>query len=396
MINVTDKKMCCGCTACFNVCPKKCISMEFDNEGFLYPAVDKSKCIQCNMCDEVCPCLNIQKEIVNEKQEAYIVAHKNYEILKDSTSGGMFTAIADYVIENDGIVIGATMEDNFIVKHIEVEKKDQLYKFRNSKYVQSELGNLFSQIRKYLLSGRKVCFSGTPCQVEALKSFLKRDYENLILVDVVCRAVPSPGVWNKYVKYITKKNNSKPESIRFRDKSLGYQFSTMQMTFANGKIVRNGIESDIWLRMFFSGMIIRPSCTECKFRKRYHISDFTIWDCFNVAEYTKDIDEKLGATNVLIHSKKGRKIFEDIKENLIFLSIDPKTIVNGMKELSESPKENEKKDMFFKDYSSMDIEEVINKYFPMTILVRVKKIVRIVLNRTGIDVWVKRIKRKLA
>lgn len=139
----------------------------------------------------------------------------------------MFTAIAEYVIENDGIVIGATMEEDFIVKHVEIEKKNQLYKFRNSKYVQSELGNLYSNIKKYLLSGRMVCFSGTPCQVEGLHTFLKRDYENLILVDVVCRAVPSPGVWNRYVKYLTR--NNKIKSIRFRDKSLGYQFSTMQM-----------------------------------------------------------------------------------------------------------------------------------------------------------------------
>ena len=367
--------------------------MQFDKEGFLYPVINENECVQCNMCEKVCPCLNKQKEIVNENQEGYIIAHKNYQILKDSTSGGMFTAIAEYVIENDGIVIGATMEEDFIVKHVEIEKKNQLYKFRNSKYVQSELGNLYSNIKKYLLSGRMVCFSGTPCQVEGLHTFLKRDYENLILVDVVCRAVPSPGVWNRYVKYLTR--NNKIKSIRFRDKSLGYQFSTMQMVFEDNKIIRNGIESDSWLRMFFSGMIIRPSCTECKFRKRYHISDFTIWDCFNVAEYTKDIDEKLGATNVLIHSEKGKKIFECIKENLNFYSIDPKIIVSDMKELAKSPKENEKKDMFFKDYYLMDMEELIDKYFPMTITVRIKKTARMILNRTGIDIWVKKIKRKL-
>ena len=173
-----------------------------------------------------------------------------------------------------------------------------------------------------------VCFSGTPCQIEGLRHFLGKDYQNLILVDVVCRAVPSPGVWEKYIQYEVEQKG-KLSSIRFRDKSLGYQYSTMELRAENGKKYRGGIESQPWLRMFFSGMIIRPSCTDCRFRSRYRNSDFTIWDCFPSYKYDKSFDERKGTTRVLIHSEKGKKLFANIKNCFKYceVSSDDKPII---------------------------------------------------------------------
>lgn len=394
MIEIRDKTKCCGCTACVNVCPKNCIIMKEDNEGFLYPYVNIGVCINCQLCEKVCPILNNKEEVENHNQKAAIVASRDKEILRQSTSGGAFTAIAEYVIKQGGIVFGVEMQENFKVRHICIQNSELLYKFRNSKYVQSDLGKTFLEVKKQLETGRIVCFSGTPCQIEGLLNYLVESYENLILVDVVCRSVPSPGVWKKYTEWLTEKYGD-IKSIRFRDKTLGYQFSTMEVVPEKGNVIRNGIESDLWLRMFFSGMIIRPSCSKCKFRKRYRRSDFTIWDCFNVADLTSDIDEKLGATRVLIHSEKGAKIFDNIKDKYDYIECKAESLVEGMRELSISPRVNPNKNEFFMDFHCLGMEELMNKWFPMTITIRAKKLGRLALNYFGVDILVKKIKRKM-
>lgn len=394
MINIIDKKECCGCTACICICPKQCISMKEDEEGFLYPNVDEDSCINCNLCTKICPVLNVQKEKENPEQKAFIAAHKNESILQESTSGGAFTAIAEYVIKQGGIVYGVEMKSDYSVHHVGVDKIQDLYRFRNSKYVQSDLENTFKNAKEFLDNGRMVCFSGTPCQIEGFSNYLGKEYNNLILVDVVCRAVPSPGVWRKYVKYLVDENG-KIKNIRFRDKSLGYQYSTMKIEYENNIIAREGIESDLWLRMFFSGMIIRPSCTKCRFRKRYRKSDFTIWDAFNVSDISSSFDQTKGATKVLVHTARGEKILEELKGDLKYEMVSPDVLVEGMRELSISPQLNCRRKEFFDDFKCTDMKTLLNKYFPITIKVKVKKYARRCLNKVGLDVWIKKIKRKL-
>lgn len=199
MIQIRDKKKCCGCTACVEICPKQCIKMKPDMEGFLYPTVDQDKCIDCGTCDGVCPTLNGKLEI-ETVQKAYLVQHRNDDVRMDSSAGGAFTAIASYVLERGGVVFGAAYNKNFQVRHTYIEKVEELRKFRNSKYVQSDMGNCFRQARDFLKADRWVCFSGTPCQIEGLANFLKKPYEQLILVDVVCHGIPSPLIWNKYLE----------------------------------------------------------------------------------------------------------------------------------------------------------------------------------------------------
>lgn len=270
--------------------------------------------------------------------------------------------------------------------HIEEEEFEE---FRNSKYVQSRVGYAFQQVRNELKRGRMVCFSGTPCQIEGLRHFLGKDYQNLILVDVVCRAVPSPGVWEKYIQYEVEQKG-KLSSIRFRDKSLGYQYSTMELRAENGKKYRGGIESQPWLRMFFSGMIIRPSCTDCRFRSRYRNSDFTIWDCFPSYKYDKSFDERKGTTRVLIHSEKGKKLFANIKNCFKYCEVSSDDVIQNVTEMVESPTFHSKRAEFFSEFRILEMPQLIQKYFPITLKLELKKYVRLGLNLVDLDRIIKR------
>lgn len=390
MIKVDDKTKCSGCMACYNICPQKCISMIEDEEGFLYPKVDMDTCVNCGLCDRTCP-LNEKNNKKYGVVQSEIVQNKDLEVLRQSTSGGAFTPIAQYVLQKNGVVFGVEMDaDSNFVKHIKVEREESLIRFRNSKYVQSYVGNSLDDAKQELQKGRLVCFSGTPCQIQGLKNYLHKEYENLITVDVVCRGVPSPGVWKKYTDYLKRKG--KLSSVRFRDKSLGYQYSTMEVVYKDGKIERNGIESDQWLRMFFSGMILRPSCPTCNFRSVERCSDFTIWDCFNVSDLTKDLDETKGATRMLVHTKRGQEIFNEIRDRFYVVDADVNTVTVG---ITEKPDFNKKKHEFIQDYNKLSMEELLNKWFPMTFKVKTKKLVRRMLNGMGLDMVVKKLKRKI-
>lgn len=329
----------------------------------------------------------------SKTQAAYIIQNKDTDVLKQSTAGGAFTPIAEYILRKGGIVFGVEMSENYEIHHTSVEKVDELYKYRNSKYVQSKVGDTYKRVKQELTGNRLVCFSGTPCQIEGLRCYLQKDYENLILVDVVCRAVPSPGVWRKYIEMEIKEHGDMA-SIRFRDKSLGYQYSTMELKTKDGKIVRGGIESQPWLRMFFSGMIIRPSCTECKFRSRYRNSDFTIWDCFNIHSVDKNFDENAGTTRILIHTEKGKKIFSEINDNFKYREIPSNQAVAGVQEMVTSPSAHQRKREFFKDYQSDSMDVLLKKYFPITAKTKFKKQLRLILNKFGLDNTVKHILKK--
>lgn len=383
MIEIIDKTNCCGCGACMNICPIQCIKMLPDYEGFLYPNVDKNTCVNCGLCEKACPILNVSED-KSFQQQAYIVQNKDEIIRRQSTSGGAFTAIAKYAINNGGAVYGVCYSDNFIVKHSRITEISELYKFRNSKYVQSDIGYTYCQVLKDLKWGNIVCFSGTPCQIEGLKRFLDKEYENLITIDFVCHAVPSPLIWNKYLEMQIEKLNKVPNNILFRDKHYGYKYSTMTFVADDVNIYSQGVDTDPMLRAYFSDICDRPSCYNCKFKKRYRMSDFTIWDCFTVNKFDKSYHDDKGTTRMLIHSSKGRGIFECVKDDLNYKCVFPDRIVKGVKEMFESVSINASREDFFADANNLSGSLLFNKYFPANLNTKLKHFLRIFCCNIGV------------
>ncbi len=381
-IQLNDKSECCGCTACKSICPKEAIEMQEDKEGFLYPKINEEKCINCGLCKNVCP---IKNKIKEEKQEqkAYIVNNKNEQIRKESTSGGAFTPIAEYVIDKKGVVFGAAFDKDFTVCHKSATTKKELQKFRGSKYVQSDLKDTFKEAKQFLEKGKWVCFSGTPCQIEGLKKYLKKDYEKLITVDVVCRAVPSPLVLRKYLEYQKEKQNMKNFSkVSFRDKEkYGYKYTTMTLK-NNEKIYQNGVETDPYLRAFFKNYSDRPSCYDCKFRNKNRVSDFTIWDCFAVGELSKNLDDNKGTTRMIVQNRKAKNIFNEIKNNYEYEELPIEVATKNVREIKYSPIPNVNREEFFKDINKLDAKDFFEKHFPDSIKVKAERITRRLLVNT--------------
>lgn len=395
MIEITDKSKCCGCTACSSICPKKAIVMKQDEEGFVYPIIDKIRCVNCGLCDKVCPVKNAKEN--NKNQHAYIFQNSNDEIRRESTSGGAFTAIAEYVIKNNGIVYGAIFDDNYKVIHTGIDRREELYKFRNSKYVQSEICNCYPEIKEHLDNGKMVCFSGTSCQVEGLKNYLMKDYENLILVDVVCRAVPSPLIWKKYLK-LRQKEYKNIEKIMFRDKYYGYKYSNLSIYNKNNdkkQEYHKGVDSDPYLRAFFTNICDRPSCYECKFKKLHRESDITIWDCFDVEKYNKEFDDDKGTNRILTHTEKGDKIIKELAKNNKSQEIDVEKATKGFLAIFQPVKKNDKREQFFKDANTLSEEELFDKYFADTLKIKLERYGRLALLKTGLYKSVLNIGKKI-
>ena len=350
MIDIKNKTNCCGCWACESACPKHCIDMVEDDEGFRYPNVNKDGCVDCHLCEKVCPIINARVE-EPRKQRAFLLQHKDPVVLKESTSGGAFTAIASYVIKQGGVVFGAGYNERFEVVHSYTETIEGLGKFRNSKYVQSQIGSAYRDALKFLKDGKIVCFSGTPCQLEGLLSFLHKPYDNLITIDVVCHAITSPKIFRTYVEQKMNEVDGGIENIMFRDKRpYGYKYSSMSV-YSNGKqAYREGVETDVLLRSFFSNINVRPSCYECKFKKRYRITDFTIWDCFDVYKFSKEMDNDKGVTRILAHTEKACHILNRLADEVNLTEINANDAVEGVKELVQSVKVNERRTMFFSEF----------------------------------------------
>lgn len=383
MLNFAKIK-CVGCTACASICPADAINIEKDIEGFWHANIaNADACTNCGLCNTVCPDLNLRKEIPFE-QNGMIAQILDEEIRRESASGGMFSAIALSILNENGIVYGAAYDKNFEVRHIGVSEKEDLWKLRHSKYVQSNLNGVFSEIKEYLRIGKKVCFSGTPCQIEGLRCFLGKDYDNLLLVDVVCHGVSSPLIWDKYLETVQKYN---PSKIYFRWKHYGYKYSTMSL-FDDSchEIYYADVETDRMLRAYFSNNCDMSTCYECVFKKRYRVSDFTIWDFFQPKFFNKDFDDDRGTSGVLIHTEKGRRqLSKIIQDNLIkYQFVSPDELTFGNYEMIGSVIKGNCRDKFLKDAVSMSGEALFEKYFPVTFKTKIKRFIRLFLVKTGL------------
>lgn len=362
MIQVIDKIKCCGCTACYNICPKKCITMKPDFEGFLYPEVDKDACIHCGACERVCP-VNQPPQVEKIPRDSAVIRCKDIDILRDSSSGGIFTPLANYVLERKGIVCGATYDNQFNIIHKCIDNTvsvEEFAKYRGSKYVQSLLGDTFQLIKEYILAGRLVCFIGTPCQVGGLKKFLGKEYDNLITVDLVCHGTPSPKVWRKYLDYQIKKYKSDILSLSFRNKTFGYHSGTMRISFKNGKTYLGSARVDFMLKAFFKGISSRPSCYECAFKHIERCSDLTVYDCWHPEKLIAGLkDDDKGYTNVIIQSEKGKRILNGLNERVYVYSVDTRGAVasDGIMVMN-SAKKHPSREKYFSELQNSNIDVV--------------------------------------
>lgn len=312
---MTNKKECCGCTACMHVCPVKCVVMQEDEEGFLYPIIDEKKCIDCHQCEKVCPVLNIENQ--NTRTETFVGYNRNEEMRKHSSSGGIFSVIAEWILQQDGVVFGAAFDEKFEVYHIAVETKEELTKLRGSKYVQSRLENIYPEVKQYLEMNRKVLFTGTACQIAGLKKYLSKEYETLFTLDVLCHGVPSPKIWRMYLEEMKRQHNALIEKVEFRNKETGWKNYSMNILFSDMQRYCVHFFEDKFMRMFLDNIDLRLSCYACHFKDFPRVSDMTIGDSWGIEKYMPGMDDDKGTSIILIHSLKGERMFEAIKENLI-------------------------------------------------------------------------------
>lgn len=371
MIKLIKKQDCSGCHACANVCPKQCISMKSDNEGFCYPQIDKDKCINCNLCEKVCPIINIPNK-VNDKITAYACKNKDNETRNTSSSGGVFSLLCDYVISQNGIVFGAAFDENFNVKHIYAEELKECERFRGSKYVQSKIGDTYTKAKKFLDNGKIVLFSGTPCQISGLDSFLMKKYENLIMVDVACHGVPSPLVYKKYIKSLEEKNKSKVSFLSFRDKSTGWSKYSFIVDFKDGKKIKEIGSDNIYMKGFLSDIYLRPSCYDCRFKKPITSADITLADYWGIQNIHQEFDDDKGVSLVLVNTKKGQDILEKISSNMKVIKTDIEYAMENNPYIVGSVKYNKNRDKFFKLIEKEDLESSIIKSITNTFIQKVK------------------------
>lgn len=379
MVNIGSK--CCGCTACSNICPQKCIKMEMNDEGFIYPVCETLKCVDCGLCEQVCPALNF-KVSVNAIKKGYIFQNKDHSVLKESTSGGFFTALAKYVISNGGVVFGAVYAQDFSVHHAAVECEEELYKFRNSKYTQSNAEQTFCECKQYLLKGRMVLYSGTPCLIAGLKMYLGKKYENLIMCDFACRGVPSPGLFRCYVDWVG--GADKIISILFREKYKGYYPSFMSVYFKDGKIKRRDKHEDPMLSFFFNDLCSRESCYHCHFKSIDRVTDFTMFDSWHGWIHNRIFGNK-GTTAVIVRNKRADAIMQLLINENLCISVDYKELIkeDGCM-VTNSVNKNAKREDFFKDMLQLSFDELIKKYNKKTLKRKFIIKIKMVLVKVGV------------
>ena len=370
MITINDKEKCCGCESCKQICPTKCIQMRSDKEGFLYPQIDESKCISCGLCDKTCPEKLQKEELVGTYEtKAYGGKHIDNELLKESSSGGAFSLFANHILKHGGIVFGCTLDKEMHARHVGVENISELGKLRGSKYLQSEIGETYVEVKKAVEEGRKVLFVGTPCQTAGLYSFIgKKKYDNLWMMDFICHGVPSPKIFEEYVRAEETRNKGKIISYRFRNKDHGWSQTGLQLgtwsKFSNGKEVRRyPALRDPYMNGFLADLYLRPSCYNCNFKqiaKEY--ADITIGDFWGVNKIAKELNDNKGTSLILIHSEKGNALWRRVNSQFIFKEIDCNAVIKYNPPIINSSKRNARRDLFFQNYYVKGYKYVMRRY----------------------------------
>lgn len=407
MLTITRREECCGCSACEQACPKRCITLLPDEEGFWYPKVDHQSCIECHLCEKVCPVINQQDE--RTPLEVYAAYNQEEQIRAKSSSGGIFTLVAENVIKSGGIVFGVRFDYNWNVVFSYTDSLEGLDSFRGSKYVQAELGNAFLEVEQFLKQGKTVLFTGTPCQIAGLRSYLHHDYDNLLLMDLICEGVPSPKVWKRYLTeevsrlckevYHICENDVAIKSISFRNKSAGWKQFAFALTLEDKQAKRDlapYINRDsAYLQAMFHYLDLRPICYECPFKSCKSHSDITIADYWGIHALHPEMDDDKGTSMVYLNTLRGKTFFPLDKTSYLKTNYEEVFGINNI--ITSVRKHPHRDDFFTKVDKSKSIIKLLNHYtFPPTKEL-VKKILEILLpknNYQKLQRWIWRQRKK--
>lgn len=381
MKEIIEKKKCTGCSACMNICPKKAINMVEGKDGFRYPVIDQDKCIDCGLCKKTCPVLNTKRN--DSINKTYVGYSKEDKFKENSSSGGIFPLIASYILDNNGIVIGASFNENNKLEHISITKKKDLIKLKGSKYLQSNLNNIFTYVKENI-KDNKILFVGTPCQVAGLKAYLKKDYENLICIDLFCHGVPSPKLFDKYVNELEERHNDKLLNYNFRDKSTGWDNYSNKATFKN-KEYKELQKDNNYMKLFLLDIALRESCYDCNFKLGNKYSDITLGDFWGVNNYYPEMYNKKGVSAIIINTTKGLDIFNKISSNLEYKNCKLEEILSGNPSLKLSSKYPTRRNEFFDNIDILNINALTKKYTKRPlykrILGKLKRVIKKVLGK---------------
>ncbi len=385
MISVyNSKKDCCGCTACSNICPLNAIAMEPDEEGFLYPSINEELCVDCGLCKNVCTFQNgydVQQGF--DLPYVYAAKHIDEDVRRTSTSGGAFTAISDYILNNLGMVYGVAFDENMHAAHRRVSTREDRESLKGSKYVQSDLRDIFPEIKDLLAEGVTILFTGTPCQVAALNKYLDNvKTEKLVLCDFVCHGTPSPLLWKEHIRYSEKKKNDKIVAYYCRSKVNGWHEHNELTIYQDGTEDYESVYAQKHKVLFYSHNILRPACYNCKYTNFHRPSDITIADFWGIEKVQPDFDDNRGVSLFLINSLKGEKLFESIKKDLNYIRSNITDCLQPQLQYPVSmPLTREK---FWKDYYSYGYDHVIKYYAGCNINGKVKQISKKYLKKIGV------------
>lgn len=378
----SNKKDCCGCTACKSICPKKAIDMHEDEEGFLYPKVDKNKCIECGLCINVCP-FKVEDDYDNQNDffetEVFAVKNKSNEIRMTSTSGGMFVPISDAILDKDGVVYGAIFDENLKVCHSRATSKNKRDKMKGSKYVQSNLKDMYFKVKADLAEGKYVLFTGTPCQTAGLYKFLSNiDKSKLYVCDIICHGTPSPKMWKEYIKFIEEKYRDKVSIVKFRDKKKSWRLPNIEIDMKIKSYVKEW-GKDYYHELVFEHYIIRPSCHNCKYTNFHRKSDITIGDFWGIEECKEHMDDDKGISLVLVNTNKGKQLFDEISDNIIY---ERSNVIECMQpNLKEPSKANRRREEFWSDYYKKGFIYILKKYQHYGVRNKIKRLIKRILNK---------------
>lgn len=351
-----NKNSCYGCRACEQACPHDAIQMIKDEEGFLYPSINEKLCINCSLCEKACP---YEKEEAESIGNTYAIQLKEKKALIKSSSGGAFFWMANYVLQKNGFVSGCVYSDILTPIHIVTNEKDEVLKMQGSKYIQSDTKDIYSKIESLLKENRLVLFTGTPCQIAGLKSYLGKNYNNLITMDLICHGVPSSELFLNYINSEKRKGRN-IEEINFRDKKMNGWCSQGSIR-VNGKKKNISPYNNSYYYYYIANCISRYSCYTCKYSSMKRAGDITIGDCWNMKEFFPNVDTSEGYSVIIINSKNGQRIFEEIKDMLIYYDIDRDFVISNNKNLQEPCEMPEKRKIIFKEIAKFGYNETAEK-----------------------------------